>query len=233
MGFAGSLEKMTITAYDKGDFIKSTGSFTVMINPEKYTRNYRICYNDVQAQGSSTGSPKFNRTLSEVVKLELVFDGTGVLPTALPGVLPFQSDGITKQIAAFEAVVFKYVGKIHSPRFLRLLWGTFELYCRLKSLGVTYTLFKPDGTPLRARAEAEFIQYTSETAAALKANNSSPDLSHVITVKAGDTLPLLCYGVYGSSKWYPQVARANGLVDFRQLAVGSQLLFPPLAQEPA
>jgi contractile injection system tube protein len=233
MSFAGSLEKMTITAYDSGDFKRPTGEHTVMINPEKYTRTYKICYNDVQAQGSNTGSPKFNKIPSERIQLELVFDGTGVVPSAVPGVLPYTGDGIAKQIADFEEVVFEYAGKIHSPRFLRLLWGTFEFYCRLTSLTVTYTLFKPDGTPLRARAAAEFLQYTSETAAALEANNSSPDLSHVITVKAGDTLPLLCYSVYGSSAWYPQVARANGLAGFRALAVGSQLLFPPLAEVPA
>jgi hypothetical protein len=233
MGISGSLEKMTITAYDKGDFLKATDEYAVMINPEKYTRNYTICYNDVQAQGSNTGSPKFNKIPSEVVKLELVFDGTGVIPTAIPGVVPFTGDGISEQIAAFEDVVFEYIGKIHSPRFLRLLWGTFEFYCRLTSLAITYTLFKPDGTPLRARADAEFLEYTSETDAAKEANDNSPDLSHVITVKAGDTLPLLCYGVYGSSAFYPQVALVNGLVDFRQLAPGSQLLFPPLAEEPA
>ena len=233
MSFAGSLEKMKITAYDNGDFTQSTGEFAVMINPEKYTRTYQIHYNDVTAQGSNAGAPKLNKIPSEVVKLELVFDGTGVVPSAIPGILPYTGDGITRQIAAFEDVVVKYVGKIHSPRFLRLLWGTFDFYCRLTSLAVNYTLFKPDGTPLRARAEAEFLEYTSPAAAAREANNSSPDLSHVITVKAGDTLPLLCYGVYGDSAWYPQVARANGLTDFRRLAVGSRLLFPPLAEVPA
>jgi hypothetical protein len=231
MSFSGSLEKMTVTAYEKGDFQRSVGMYTVMINPDKYTRTYKICYNDVQGQGSSTGSPKFNKIKSEVVKLELVFDGTGVVPSPLPGVIPYGEDGITGQIAKFEAVAFD--GKIHSPKFLRLLWGTFDFRCRLTTLAINYTLFKPDGTPLRARADADFVQYTAEEEAAKEANQTSPDLSHVVVVKAGDTLPLLCYGVYGSSAFYPQVARVNGLIDFRQLAVGSQLLFPPLGEEPA
>ena len=226
MGFSGSLEKMVITAYEKGDFKKALGEYAVMINPEKYTRTYRICYNDVQAQGSPGGSPKFNKMKSRVVHLELVFDGTGVVPSPLPGVVPYGEHGITRQIAAFEAVVFDYSGKIHSPKFLRLLWGTFTFRCRLTKLAVTYTLFKPDGTPLRARADAAFLEYTDETELAKKANKTSPDLSHVVTVKAGDTLPLLCYGIYGSSAFYPQVARINGLNDFRQLTVGSEPPFP-------
>jgi nucleoid-associated protein YgaU len=60
------------------------------------------------------------------------------------------------------------------------------------------------------------------------ANKTSPDLSHILTVRAGDILPLMCFDVYGSSAYYPQVARVNGLTEFRQLTPGTQLLFPPL-----
>jgi hypothetical protein len=38
----------------------------------------------------------------------------------------------------------------------------------------------------------------------------------------------MCNSIYGSSAYYIEVARANGLTDFRDLVVGSQLLFPPL-----
>ena len=60
----------------------------------------------------------------------------------------------------------------------------------------------------------------------MRANKSSPDLSHVVTVKAGDTLPLLCYDIYGSSNPYIKVAAVNGLTDFRDLQPGQQLMFP-------
>ncbi len=58
-------------------------------------------------------------------------------------------------------------------------------------------------------------------------------MSHLITVKSGDTLPLLCHKVYGTSVHYAEVARANGLSNFRDLAPGTQLLFPPLRTQPA
>ena len=54
-----------------------------------------------------------------------------------------------------------------------------------------------------------------------------------MTVQAGDTLPLLCHRIYGSSLFYRQVAAVNGLTDLRALAVGSRLLFPPLRTGPA
>lgn len=230
MGFMGGLEKMVVIAYEKSNFSGEKGRFTVFINPEKYSHNYKICWNDVQAQGSPGGSPNFNKIPSDTVKFELVFDGTGVVPTKLPGVLPFTSDGIVEQIDAFKKLVFNYNGNIHSPNFLKLSWGTLLFKCRLQSLEVAYTLFKPDGTPLRARANATFIGYNDETELALAAKKSSPDVTHVVTVKAGETLPLLCYRIYGSSALYTQVARVNGLVDFRAIPSGTQLVFPPLAE---
>jgi hypothetical protein len=228
MGFSGSLEKMEITAYSQKNFTGKVGEFTVYINPEKYSHSYEICYNDVQAQGSPGGEPVFNKTPSDKVEFELVFDGTGVVPTLIPGVIPYGDDGITSQIDEFKRLAFTYNSKSHSPNYLVLAWGRLLFKCRLESLSITYTLFKPDGTPLRARAHSTFIGYNDEEALALKANKSSPDLSHVLTVVAGDTLPLMCYGVYGSSTYYTQVARVNGLTDFRNIKVGTQLLFPPL-----
>ncbi|HEX7288868.1 MAG TPA: LysM peptidoglycan-binding domain-containing protein [Candidatus Angelobacter sp.] len=232
MGLFGSLQKMVITAYDDANFTKQAGQFTVYINPATYSHSYRICYNDIQAQGSSGSSSDFNKIALERVGFELVFDGTGVMPTPLPGLLPFAGDGITKQIEEFKDIVCKYCGNIHSPKFVELAWGTLLFNCRLETLSITYTLFKPDGTPLRAKAETGFIGYTSEKLLALKAKKCSPDLSHILTVKAGDTLPWMCYSIYGSSAYYLQVAEANGLTDFRQLVPGAQLLFPPLG-EPA
>jgi hypothetical protein len=228
VGYLGKLQKMEIAAYKEKDFSDKPAKFSVFINPEEYSTSYKICYNDVQAQGSSGGSPAFNKMFAGTVKLKLVFDGTGVVPGALPGLKPFTEDGIKKQLKDFKEIVMGYDGEIHSPRFLELSWGTLAFRCRMTTLDITYTLFKPDGTPLRARADTSFTSYTAPKALKKEANDSSPDLSHLVTVKAGDTLPLLCHRIYGSSDYYRQVAEINGLAGFRALAVGARLLFPPL-----
>jgi nucleoid-associated protein YgaU len=228
MAFAGSLERMVVIAFEDKDFKTKIGEFAVAINPASYTHLYEICYNDVQAQGSPSPSPIYNRTSGDTVTFQLVFDGTGVVPSAIPGVVPYAADGITKKIAEFKALVFSYNGEIHSPNYLKLSWGTLLFRCRLQSLKINYTLFKPDGTPLRARVDVTVKGYNDEKEIALRAAKKSPDVSRVLTVKAGDTLPLMCYGVYGTSMPYLQIAQVNGLTDFRDLRPGQQLLFPSL-----
>ena len=49
------------------------------------------------------------------------------------------------------------------------------------------------------------------------------------TVKSGDTLPLLCKEIYGSSAYYLRVAADNELDDFRHLVPGQTLYFKPLS----
>lgn len=226
---AGSLEKMQILAYSDANFTKQLGSaYSVWINPASYNYSFKICYNNRQAQGSSGPSPDFNRVATDTVTLDLYFDGTGVVPSPNPAMPAASSNGVADQVAAFKTLVFSYNGTIHSPNYLWLSWATLQFQCRLQSLNFSYTLFMPDGTPLRAKASCTFLGFTSEQQLAKEANNSSPDLSHLITVKIGDTLPNLCYRVYGTSLPYINVAAINGLSDFRNLKVGSQLLFPPL-----
>jgi LysM repeat protein len=230
----GGLEKMKIYAYeDSKHTTEDPAPFPVLINPASYTHTFRINYTDTQAQGSNGGSSDFNKICPEEVSFELVFDATGVVSDALPEGSSARKEGLTEQLKTFREKVFNYNGKIHSPNYLKLAWGTFLFNCRLSSVKIDYTLFTPDGKPLRARADCSFIGYDDQTELALKARKSSPDLTHVVTVRDGDTLPLLCQRIYGSSAYYLQVARANGLSDFRRLVPGTQLLFPPFSQAPA
>jgi nucleoid-associated protein YgaU len=125
-------------------------------------------------------------------------------------------------------VIYDYVGDKHEPSRVRVLWGTVIFFGRLQTLKTKYTLFKPSGDPLRATVGLAFVGTTSSTEAALMANRSSPDLSHMVEVRQGDTLPLLCQRIYGDPAYYLDVARFNRLVDFRNLKPGGKLHFPPL-----
>jgi len=226
----GSLEKMVITAYSDQNFNSRVGSpFTVWINPGSYVYRYKILYNNRQAQGSNGPSPDFNRMGCDSVSFDLTFDATGVVPSPLAGQPDAPSDGVVGQIAQFQGLVMNMNGRIHSPNFVKLSWAQLQFNCRMESLSITYSLFRPDGTPIRAKASVTFIGFTSETQLAKEANKSSPDLTHLVTVVAGDTLPLMCHRIYGSSLYYLEVAAVNGLNDFRRLVPGMQLVFPPLS----
>ena len=225
-----ALKKMSIVSYSDENFASKTGSYDLLINPDTYTHTYSIHYNDSAGMGSSSALMKFDRMGEETVAFKVMFDGTGVVPGTPAG---GTSPSIKKTIDDFRNLIFKYQGQLHEPNYLQLTWGTLAFRCRLKTLNLKYLLFTPEGEPVRAEADVLFSGHTAPAEAAKAANPNSADMSHLVTVKAGDTLPLLCYRIYGTSVPYPQVARINGLNGFRRIEPGTELLFPPIRNSPA
>lgn len=215
------LEKLTIYPFKDPGFSQKAGDpFVVTVNPEKYSHNYSVTYNTEQGFGTAGASTKLDKMAPETVSMELVFDATGIIQGS--------SGDASKDVANFKAVTYDFNGAIHSPNYLKISWGTLIFNCHLTSLEVSYTLFKPDGTPLRARANVSFQGYIDEKTLALRENRQSPDLTHLILFKAGDTLPNLCYSIYGNPAYYREVARINNIVHYRNIAPGTKLSFPPI-----
>jgi nucleoid-associated protein YgaU len=79
-------------------------------------------------------------------------------------------------------------------------------------------------------AKVTFKSSIEEKKRAAKEDRKSPDLTHIRKVKLGDTLPQLCFVMYGDPRYYAQVAAVNGLDNFRQLTPGTNLAFPPIAK---
>ena len=225
MATNGEFEKMKIQAYSDENFSKKAGApFEVMINPETYSHNYSINYTDRKDMGGNTMSSDFNQMAKEKLGFKITFDSTGVVPLSVAN----KNKDVKQMIKELKGIVYDYQGSIHQPYFVELLWGVMIFKGRLESLAVEYKLFRSDGTPIRANVTLSFTGYMSEEVAAARANQSSPDMTHVITVREGDTLVELCWRIYGKSKYYMKVAEYNNLTNFRHLNPGSKISFPPL-----
>jgi hypothetical protein len=226
----GQPTKMLITAYSDPKFkSKVPGAknpFTVWVNPASYSYTRTVKYNDRQAQGAAGGSPEFNRVGDADLSFELVFDATGVIP--LPTGQSY-ANGVTDIINDFIDLLATVNGDIHTPNYLIVGWAGLQFPGVLASMKIDFSLFRPDGTPLRAKMAVAFKYYSSEEMLAKAIKKNSPDMTHIVTVVAGDTLPALCYRIYGNSGYYARVAHFNRLLSFRDVAPGTELLFPPLS----
>lgn len=234
---SAELTKVTITAYKSAGFEEnkkiSEGTFTAMVNPEGYTRTYKIKYKEQQASGTKAQQMKFDKIEPEDIDLEFLFDKTGALPGTLNGAdadarEKESSQGIWDDIAQFKKVVYDYKGDIHHPPYLIIQWGELIFKCVLKEMTINFKLFRPDGTPLRAVAKAKFTSTVENELRVRQEKKKSPDITHSRVVKVGDTLPMLAYQVYEDPSYYLQVAKLNGLYNFRRLQPGVRILFPPI-----
>jgi hypothetical protein len=206
-------KKLTITS--------ENGTFEVMLNPGDFSKEKSIEYSNKL----NPENEKFFRYKNSCLTIpKIVLDTTGVIP-----VNEWPLNGSIKQmIEALEKVVYKMDGQAHEPSTVEVQWGSTLFKGKLKSIDSKYVLFDNSGDPLRAEISLSFLDYKTVKELEAEAKKCSPDLTHVIEVKAGDTLPNLCNKVYKDPSFYMQVARINGLSNFRYLKPGLRLVFPPL-----
>jgi len=229
MAASGKLEKMLILAFsdsekaENGGLADADDSFEVLINPETYTLDYKLKFSEGgQGQGTSGQQLKYEYTEPEEISFEFLFDNTGIIDGK-------PRESIADDIKKFKQVLIEYQGDAHEPRHFKLVWGENSIFKgRVTEVSLTYRMFSPDGTPIRASAKVTFKSSIEEQKRAAQENRSSPDLTHVRTVKEGDTLPLMCHRIYGDGRYYMQVAAVNGIDNFRNLVPGTTVFFPPI-----
>lgn len=220
------LEKLTIVSHTNKKRNGPGETFEVMFNPESYSLSYENVYSRKQGINTSGREAQYSMSKPERLKLKLVMDGTGVDLFGVEHV--FKSYDVNKEIDRFLKLTSYMNGKIHEPKYLTLKWGDLIFKCRLGSVQVTYSLFGRSGIPLRAELDTEFFGDLEESERLKKEDKNSPDLTHYRIVEAHDELPLMCESIYGSSRYYVYVAKANNLDDFRNLEPGQEIYFPPI-----
>jgi Contractile injection system tube protein len=220
-----ALQFMQISGYTDKDYQKpiSGDPYSFMINPDSVKWQRKVEYTEEQAPDSSTPSQRYKYSPNDTLSFEVVIDCTGIVDS--------KRTDMAKETAALENIVFTYNGEIHRPNFVITRWGqklTFKGV--LTSFDTSYTLFKPDGSPLRAKISLGFSQYVSPATRKKNDKDESPDVSHLVNVEEGMTLPQLCDKVWNDDSYCVQVARFNDLNKFRNLKGIQKLIFPPIIQ---
>ncbi len=215
----GELKKLTVEAYRDIERQDKIDEFVAMFNPASFNEKFEIQYEANQGRGTSGSPQRYDQIRPQEYRFELLFDGTGTAA---------EKKDVADEINRFLRLAAEHNGEIHRPNYLKLVWGGLRFNCVLKSAEISYTMFRPEGRPLRAKVTVVFLRDIDDQRRTAYEDNTSPDLTHYRVVQDGDTLPLMCYRIYGDPSYYPEVARMNQLTDFRNLAVGSSLLFPPV-----
>lgn len=231
MNLNGKLAKMVILSYakdEKGNMKEPPVPFPVMYNPEKFSKELKVNYQCTQVPGDAVKEKKFHSTDEGTVSFQFLFDATGASINSMQGKAAKAMGTVDVQVELFHKLTARRDPKEHQNNYLTLVWGTFIYYCRLLSSKVEYTLFGPQGQPLRATIDATFVGVESRAKQAALDKLFSADLTHVYLVKAGETLHAISEKVYGDPRYYLQIARVNKLRNFRRLVPGMELILPPL-----
>lgn len=219
-----TFKNMRLVAYSDENYNSKVSEYVVMLNPESLKWGRSIEYNDEQPIDSSAPSQKYKQTKGEKLSFDITIDCSGVVDSSRVD--------LPTEMTNLSSVVYDYNGKIHRPNFVAIYWGKgLSFQGILTSFDTSFTYFRPDGTALRAKVSLAFTSYIDTKLRAKEDGDESPDITHLVNIVEGDTLPQISQNIFNSPDYYIQLARFNGLNKFRQLKPGTQLIVPPLLPE--
>lgn len=192
----------------------------VRFNPTEYQLAKTVSYQQQSLPGFTSPVTQFVSGQAETLTMELLFDTSE------------EEDGDVRESYTDRIDGLLSVdGDLHAPPRCRFVWGKLEFTAVLESANKTFTLFRPDGTPLRARVSVTFTEYNPPALQKAEEPRKSADRTKLRVVIEGESLPLIAAREYGDSRRWRPIAEANGIENPRALEPGTELVVPPLDGE--
>lgn len=219
------ISKLSFRAYSDDTFEPSkylNKEFVVQFNPKTLGVDYSITY---QEGNGSNARVEFVKAKPSDLMIEFTLDGTGIDT--------MQENAVTdvkQRISDFLEMCKETNPDTHEPPFIMVTYGSLIYKTRFKACNITYTLFKSDGTPLRAVVKVTFLNIKNNVTDERQASLSSPDVTHRRVLGIQESIIQKSYELYKRNDLYVEVARANNLDTFRKAAMpkNQTIYFPPI-----
>lgn len=196
------------------------GQLVFRFNPKEYSIQKSANWQRRPLPGVSQATiPQFTGAEPRSLSLEIFLDSTDS-----------PSRSVTKDVeilfSCCTPTLQSLLMRQPSPPFVIFGWGTtMSFLAFVKSVSARYTLFKQDGTPLRATCQVSLEEIPTPIP---RQNPTSGTLtSHrTYVVTAGDTLASIAYREYRNPNLWRSIAELNGIDNPMRLPSGTQLLLP-------
>jgi hypothetical protein len=190
-------------------------SIHVLFNPGQYSLDQSNALNEENVPGLASPILSYKWGKGRTLRMELFFD-------------TYEDRGDVREHTDLVYGLLNIRGPLHRPPVCTFTWGSFNFTCMLESVGGRFTLFLPDGTPVRATLSVTFKEFVEVDDAVRDPPTESADHAKSYLVRRGDTLASIAAAEYGDpGKWRP-IAEANRIANPRLLAPGTRLALPAL-----
>jgi hypothetical protein len=206
---------------DQGKPVSGGVSIDCMFNPFEYTVSKSNTYGEKAGNNTDVPQIEFKKAGAQTLKLDLIFDTyeTGEDVSLL-----------TNKLWKFMEVKTRENGSATDkvpPPDVAFEWGVFRFVSVITSMTQKFTLFKPDGTPVRARVDVTFTQHVDlQDYPGQNPTSGSDRVERMWHVTAGDRLDLIADQVYGDANKWRLIAEHNHLANPLLLRPGYHLTIP-------
>ena len=213
---SGAYEPATILVLDR-DARTEVEEIEVLFNPTEYSLDKSVSYGQVTMPGMDTPITQFVHGEARSLSMDLLVD-------------TYESgEDVRKHVSRLDRLV-TVDGDRHAPPICKFVWGQLNFTSVVESLDKTFTVFAPDGHPVRAELAVTFTEYRTPTEQTDEEPRSSPDRATLHTVTEGDSLWALAHREYGDPGRWRIIAEANDVADPTRLEPGRELFLPSIEQ---
>lgn len=219
--------------------LQRAGEVKAQYNPTEVTFNKAAQIAEIAIPGLDAPILQFVRGQSETLAMDLFFDttetgtaGGGVTPVTTKTDLFYQLIKIDRGTHAPPVVEVTWGGDHHAGSKMTDQWASqnrASFRCVVESVQQRFTLFSPEGVPLRATLSVRLKEYRTLADQIEKIRFESRDREHRRRVERGDTLARIAAEVYDDPTLWRAIADANALEDPADLPEGLELEIPPIA----
>lgn len=200
----------------------------VKFNPTEYAISKGAQIAEIGIPGLDNPLLQFVRGQNTKLTLELFFDTTN-------GGMGSDAQDVRELTAPFFELV-RIQPETHAPPRIQFIWGsparpfdkTNDFKAIVESVNQKFTLFAPNGNPLRATLSLSLREYKSikEQVQELKLNSPNHTKRHM--VKRGETLSQIAWEEYRDPQLWRRIAEENNLSNLRDLVPGTELTLPAI-----
>ncbi len=199
----------------------SSKSVTCHFNPDTFTLDRTIQWNVETTQGDDLPRVTFAGGQASDLSMTLLFDTTDT------GNDVRNSYTVLLELAQVDASTKNAKTGQGEPPLCRFEWGRFLTFTAvITKLSQKFSMFKADGTPVRAEVTVTFKQV--EEAARPQNPTTRTESRKIWIVHEGQTLDWIAYKEYGDPAHWRHIAETNHLANPLELKPGQVLKLVPL-----
>lgn len=206
---------------NKGDTKPGGINVACMFNPYEYTVSKSNTFQENPRNNADTPRGEFFKSGSQTLKLKLVFDTYEVGRD-----VSLMTNELWKFMMTKTQTTRRKNKKIPPPQ-VAFEWGVFRFVSYITNMTQKFTLFKNDGTPVRAEVDVTFTQYTDvNDYPAQNPSSGGGPIERIWNVVAGDRLDTIAARVYDDATRWRLIADHNAITNPLALRPGMQLRIP-------
>jgi len=200
-----------------------------LFNPKELSVEKSNQFAEVNIPGLSSPVFQFVRGNARSVTMDLFFDtyelGTDVR-IFTDRITGWDAGSMLSKLPGIAKGLMDIDSNLHAPPVCLFIWGTFIFQCIIERVTKRFTMFLPEGIPVRATLSVTLKEYREVDVQVKEISVLSADLTKRWAVAQGDSLWSIAAREYGDPEDWRLIAEANEIDNPRILYPGQELIIP-------